>query len=131
MMTDPISDMLTRIRNGQAAHHGQVVVPFSKLKHRIAALLAREKYLAAVTEAEAAGKKVLLLDLQYNNEGVGAITDIKRVSKPGRRVYQKKEDLPRVLSGYGVALLSTPAGIMTNKDARARGLGGEIICEVY
>lgn len=131
MMTDPISDMLTRIRNGQAAHHERVTLPFSKLKHKIAALLAREKYLAAANEAEVAGAKVLLLDLQYNSEGVGAITNIKRISKPGRRVYQKKADLPRVLSGYGIAVVSTPAGLMTNKDAKKQGLGGEIICEVY
>lgn len=131
MMTDPIADMLTRIRNGQAARHRQVVVPFSKLKHKIAALLAREKYLADANEAEVAGKKVLLLNLQYNSEGVGAISNIKRISKPGRRVYQKKDDLPRVLSGYGLAIVSTPAGLMTNKDANQQGLGGEIICEVF
>ncbi len=123
--------MLTRIRNGQAAHHEQVVLPFSKLKHKIASLLAREKFLAAVNEGEAAGRKVLVLDLQYNSAGAGAITSVRRVSKPGQRVYQKKADLPRVLSGYGLAVVSTSAGLMTNKDARQRGLGGEIICEIF
>ena len=131
MMTDPISDMLTRIRNGQAARHEQVVLPFSKLKHKIASLLAREKFLAAVNEGEDAGRKVLVLDLQYNSAGEGAITNVRRISKPGRRVYQKKADLPRVLSGYGLAVVSTSAGLMTNKDARQQGLGGEIICEIF
>lgn len=131
MMTDPISDMLTRIRNGQAARHEQIKMPFSKLKHKIAVLLAREKFLAGVNEGEEAGHKVLVLDLQYDNEGKGAITNVKRVSKPGRRVYQKHEDLPRVLSGYGIAVVSTPSGLMTNKDAKKQGLGGEIICEIF
>ena len=130
-MTDPISDMLTRIRNGQAARHERITLPFSKLKHKIAMLLVREKFLAAANEGAEAGHKVLVLDLQYNSEGKGAITNVKRVSKPGRRVYQKKADLPRVLSGYGVAVVSTPAGLMTNKDAKKQGLGGEIICEIF
>ncbi|MEK7164596.1 MAG: 30S ribosomal protein S8 [Patescibacteria group bacterium] len=131
MMTDPISDMLTRIRNGQAARHERVAMPFSKLKHKIALLLVREKFLAAANEGEEAGHKVLVLDLQYTSDGKGAITSVKRVSKPGQRVYQKKTDLPRVLSGYGVAVVSTPSGLMTNKDAKKQGLGGEIICEIY
>ncbi|MDP1709767.1 MAG: 30S ribosomal protein S8 [Candidatus Komeilibacteria bacterium] len=131
MMTDPISDMLTRIRNAQAAHHEQTAMPFSKLKQKIAALLVREKYLSGLSESEVAGKKVLIVDLQYSPSGEGAISDVKRISKPGRRVYQKKNELPKVLSGYGIAVVSTPEGLMTNKEAMRHGLGGEIICEIY
>lgn len=131
MMTDPISDMLTRIRNAQAARHEQVVMPFSKLKQSVANILRQERYLKAVNEGQAGGRKSLVLTLQYQDNGQPAIKNIRRVSRPGRRVYRKKDELPSVLSGYGVALISTPAGLMTNKEARQKGLGGEIICEVF
>lgn len=131
MMTDPISDMLTRIRNAQAARHEQVVMPFSKLKQSVANILRQERYLKKVGESQEAGRKSLVLTLEYQDNGTPAIKNIRRVSRPGRRVYRKKDELPSVLSGYGVALISTPEGLMTNKEARQRGLGGEIICEVY
>lgn len=131
MMTDPISDMLTRIRNAQAARHSEVVMPFSKLKQSVANILRQERYLKNVGESQVGGRKSLVLTLQYQENGAPAIKNIRRISRPGRRVYRKKDDLPRVLSGYGVALISTPAGLMTNKEARHRGLGGEIICEVF
>ena len=131
MMTDPISDMLTRIRNGQAARHSEVRLPFSNLKHKLALLLARERYLKNVETKQEGGKKFLVLDLRYNADGAPAIKSVKKISTPGRRVYCKKDELPKVLSGYGLALISTPAGLMTNKEARQQGLGGEIICEVY
>ena len=131
MMTDPISDMLTRIRNAQAARHERVVMPFSKLKQSVANILRQERYLKAVDEGQDGGKKSLVLTLQYQESGAPAIKNIRRIRRPGRRVYRKKDDLPSVLSGYGVALISTPAGLMTNKEAHKRGLGGEIICEIF
>lgn len=130
-MTDPISDMLTRIRNAQAARHSEVVLPFSKLKQNLANILRQERFLKNVDQSQEAGRKSLVLTLQYQANGAPAIKNIRRVSRPGRRVYRKKDELPSVLSGYGLALISTPAGLMTNKEARKRGLGGEIICEVY
>lgn len=131
MMTDPIADMLTRIRNAQAARRPQVLIPFSKLKQALAAILEREQYLAGCSESNEAGAPHLVLRLKYNAEGKPVISSLKRVSRPGRRVYSKKDELPKVLNNYGLALISTPAGLMTNKEAKKRGLGGEIICEVY
>lgn len=131
MMTDTIADMLTRIRNGQLARKSEVRMPFSKLKFGLAKLLEREKFIRAAREESEAGRPTLALDLVYNEAGHPAIKGIQRVSRPGRRVYAKKGALPRVLNDYGIAVLSTPNGLMTNKEARKRGLGGEIICEVY
>ncbi len=131
MMTDPIADMLSRIRNAQAARASEVLIPFSKLKRAVAAILEREQYLASFGETEVAGAAHLVLRLKYNTEGRPVISRLKRVSRPGRRVYSKKDELPKVLNNYGLALISTPAGLMTNKEAKKRGLGGEIICEIY
>jgi len=130
-MTDPIADMLTRIRNAALARHEKLSIPTSKLKRSIAAILEKEGYIESADEHEVGGRKQLVLKLKYDETGKPAITKIARISTPGRRVYRKKEELPNILNGYGVAVVSTPAGLMTNRDARKQGLGGEIICEIY
>jgi len=127
-MTDPIADMLTRIRNAAMSRKAEVNVPFSKVKFAIAKILEKEKYLAAVEAME--GKTEIKITLKYEDEK-SAISMIKRMSKVGRRVYVKKVELPRVLNGLGLAILSTSKGIMTNREAKHLGLGGEVICEVY
>lgn len=129
MMTDPIADMLTRIRNASLIHKKEVVLPFSKIKFGIANLLVKEGYLKKAEEKKDV-HPYILLTLQYHG-GVPAITHIKRVSKPGHRRYIKKDDIEKVLSGFGVAILSTPKGLLTNEEARKHEVGGELICEVY
>lgn len=131
MITDPISDFLTRIRNAQAAGHESVTLPSSKIKHALAKILEEEGYLSPGTEVVQDGAKATLsVHLKYNGKQP-AIRNIKRVSTPGRRVYRTHDALPRVLSDMGIAVISTSAGLMTNKQARKRHLGGEIICEVF
>lgn len=129
MLTDPISDMLTRIRNAQAVHKTEVLVPLSKVKFSLAKILESEGYLGRVFEETDGGKPVLRIVLKYNRRQP-FIRFIKRVSKPGRRIYRKADDMPKVLSGQGLAVVSTSNGLMTNKEAQARSLGGEIICEI-
>ncbi|MBI2482762.1 30S ribosomal protein S8 [Candidatus Uhrbacteria bacterium] len=136
MMTDPIADMLTRVRNAQSVGKSTVVVPSSKLKHAVAELLAREGWLARVevrpaSGASAAGRTELVLTLRYHSRGTPVITNIRRVSRPGRRVYVTHGAIPRVRRGLGTVVLSTPQGLLTNAEARARGIGGEVICEIY
>ncbi|MDP3771680.1 MAG: 30S ribosomal protein S8 [bacterium] len=136
MMTDPIADMLTRIRNAQAVGKPTVALPMSKVKRSIAELLAREGWLARVEALPAAGgtsssREELVLTLRYRTAGVPKISSIRRVSKPGRRVYVTRGAIPRVKRGTGLAILSTPLGLLTNREARERGIGGEVICEVY
>lgn len=129
MLTDPISDMLTRIRNAYLAKKDEVVLPSSKIKFAIANILKDNGFLAAV-KVEDGLKKELKLKLFYRNKQP-SMENIKRVSKPGQRIYASAKDLPIVLSGYGIAIISTPKGIMTNKEAKKQNIGGEIICEVY
>jgi len=129
MYTDPISDFLTRLRNAQAVGHETVLVPGSKLKYAIAKLLEREGFISGVKETTEGAKKIIEVTLKYN-EKEPAIRTITRISKPGLRVYRGADELPRVLSGQGIAIISTSAGVMTNRDARKRRLGGEILCEV-
>jgi len=129
MMTDSIADMLTRIRNAQSSRKGSVEVPYSRLKKQIAEILSKEGYLGKVIQTEDKLPK-LILDLKYNG-GLPAIQAIQRVSKPGHRVYQSAENLPLVLNNYGIAIISTSQGIMTNKEAKKIGAGGEVICTVY
>lgn len=129
-MTDPVADMLTRIRNAVAAGHTTVVLPYSKLKFTLANILMREEYLSSVERAPK-GSSELLLGLRRSPEGVARITSIERVSKPGRRVYVGWSEIPRVRSNQGVSIISTSAGIMTGGEAKVRRLGGEIICKVY
>ncbi len=130
MMThDPISDFLTRIRNAQAAHRPSVDAPASRLKFLIAKVLEREGYVAQVAEQADGHKKTLTVTLKYT-DGKPAIRTLRRVSTPGRRVYRGATELPRVLSDIGIAIVSTSAGVMTNKEARRRKLGGEVLCEI-
>lgn len=128
-MSDPIADMLTRIRNGQMAGHAKVVIPASKAKQAIAKVLADEGYVSTFSVNENSGKPELSVDLKYY-EGKPVIEMIKRVSRPGLRVYKNKDELPEVIGGLGIALISTSNGIMTDRDARKAGVGGEVICFV-
>ena len=136
-ITDPIADMLTRVRNAVMAGHAQVAMPSSKLKIEIAKIMKDEGYLEGfeiVEGDEQAIQKVLRLKIKYVGERRArrpVISGVERVSKPGRRVYTKKQDIPWVLSGIGVAILSTPKGVMTGARARQLGVGGEILCKVW
>ncbi len=128
-MTDPIADMLTRIRNAQMAQKGAVVMPSSKLKLAIAAVLKDEGYIEHFAVRENSGKPELDIELKYY-AGHPVIERIERVSRPGLRVYKGCGDLPRVMNGLGVAIVSTPKGVMTDRRARASNLGGEVLCIV-
>ena len=130
-VSDPVADMLTRIRNGIRARQTRVEMPSSRLKVEIARILKDEGYIANFKVAEEEKKKVLRIGLRYDAEGVSAISVLGRVSKPGRRVYVGKQQIPRVLGGLGVAILTTPRGVLTGKAARQAGVGGELICQVY
>lgn len=128
-MQDTISDMLTRVRNGQAAGKVSVSMPSSKQKAAIVQLLKDEGYIKEFTVEEVAGKMMLHVVLKYF-DGKPVISSIKRVSRPGLRVYRGKNDLPKVLGGLGVAVVSTSQGLMTDRQARKAGFGGEVLCEV-
>lgn len=128
-MTDPIADMLTRIRNGQKARKVSVSMPASSAKEAVAAVLKDEGYIASYSSDEADGKKQLTIELKYF-EGVPVIERIERSSKPGLRIYRGKEDLPKVMGGLGVAIVSTSAGVMSDRQAREKGIGGEVLCIV-
>lgn len=128
MMSDPISDMLTRVRNAQAASKADVTMPSSKLKLAIAKVLLDEGYIAGYS-ADDAVKPSLTVTLKYY-EGRPVIDELKRVSRPGLRIYKNKDELPKVLNGLGIAIVSTSAGVMTDREARAAGRGGEVICTV-
>ena len=128
-MSDPIADMLTRIRNGQMAGLASVVMPSSKVKVAVAKVLENEGYVNAISVSDKDGKSELAVDLKYF-EGKPVIEMIKRVSRPGLRVYKSKNELPKVIGGLGVAIVSTSKGIMSDRDARNAGVGGEIICYV-
>lgn len=131
MMTDPISDMLTRLRNALNVGKKEVVLPYSKFKFHLAKVLEKEGYVSGVEKLTTNQFPELRVGLLYKQNDVPAITQIKRVSTPGRRVYAQSASLPHVLSGLGMAVISTSNGLMTNKEARQRRLGGEIICEIY
>jgi small subunit ribosomal protein S8 len=130
-LTDPVADFLTRIRNAMRSRHQKLDVPASKLKAEIARILKEEGYIANYKPTEENGQKVLRVYLKYgvNNESV--IKDLKRVSRPGCRVYQGKNDIRRVQGGLGIAILTTPKGVMTGRQARREGVGGELLCEVW
>jgi len=135
-VTDPIADMLTRVRNSVLSGHAQVAMPSSNIKIEIAKILKEEGFLDGyeVMEGEKAFEKVLRLKIKYvgeRRERKPVITGLERVSKPGRRIYTRKQDIPWVLSGLGVAILSTPKGVMTGVRARQLGVGGEILCKVW
>jgi small subunit ribosomal protein S8 len=128
-ITDPIADMLTRIRNAQAVGKSVVQVPASKLKRAIARVLLEEGYIAEVADDALAGHPSLRITLKYY-AGEGVISEIRRISRPGVRIYRGAENLPRVRDGYGIAIISTSRGIMTDRAARAEGIGGEVLCVV-
>lgn len=135
-VVDPIADMLTRIRNGVMAGHTLVAMPSSKIKAEIAKILKEEGFIDGyeVVDGEGIAFKVLRVKIKYVGERRGkrpVISGLERVSKPGRRIYTKKQDIPWVLSGIGVAILSTPKGVMTGQRARQMGVGGEILCKVW
>ena len=132
-MTDPIADMLTRVRNANTAMHDTVRMPSSKLKESLAAILEREGYIEGYTVQDDPGRpgRVLEITMKYSPERARTISGIRRISKPGLRVYTKADKLPRVLGGLGVAVLSTSQGLMTDREARQRRVGGEILCFVW
>ena len=132
-MTDPIADMLTRIRNANVAYHDEVRMPSSKLKEALAAVLQREGYVAGWRSEEDPSRpgKVLTVEMKYSPDRARSIAGIQRVSKPGLRVYRQADKLPRVLGGLGVAVLSTSQGLMPDREARERRVGGEVLCYVW
>lgn len=131
MMTDPIADMLTRVRNAFSARHARTEVPASRVKAEIARILVQEGYIQDMRPVEKEGKKFLTLTLRYGPGGERAISGIQRVSRSGCRVYVGKEAIPKVLGGLGITIISTPQGMMTGAESRRRGLGGEVICNVW
>src|SRR5689334_14804588 len=131
MTTDPIADMLTRIRNGIRARHSRVEMPSSNLKVEIARILKDEGYIGNFKLAEEGKKRTLRISLRYDADGVSVISVLERVSKQGRRAYVARQEVPSVLGGLGVAILTTPQGVMTGKAARRAGVGGELICNVW
>jgi small subunit ribosomal protein S8 len=133
-VTDPIADMLTRIRNAIMAGHGQVAIPSSKIKIAIARILKEEGFIEDYDVTKDRPQPMIRIRLKYVGEGgnkESVIRGLKRVSKPGRRIYTKKKDIPWVLSGMGIAILSTPKGVMTGRKARRLGVGGEVLCYIW
>lgn len=138
-MTDPITDMLNRIRNAQAVFHETVAIPFSKFKYEIAKLLEREEYIDKVELKNKKNKKVIDIKLKYdtiaNSKGtnikIPSISGLKRISKPGQKIYVSTNEIKLVYRGYGMAIISTPKGLMTAKEARKKNFGGEFICKIW
>ena len=130
MTTDPIADMLTRIRNASRSKHPRVDLPCSKMKVEIARILKDEGYISNFKVGDEGKKKVLKVFLKYATDGTNAIASLERVSKPGRRVYVGSREVPRILGGLGVSILTTPRGVLTGKSARKAGVGGEVLCSV-
>ena len=132
-MTDPVADMLTRLRNGNVAFHDQVRMPSSKLKEALASVLQQEGYIEGFSVADdpSGPGRILTIDMKYTADRERTISGIRRVSKPGLRIYRQADRLPRVLGGLGVAVLSTSQGLMTDREARKRHVGGEILCYVW
>ncbi len=130
-MTDPIADMLTRLRNANSAHHETVSMPYSKLKGSIATILKTEGYIAEYSVKDLEVGKELTIDLKFGPNRERAIAGIKRISKPGLRVYAKSTNLPRVLGGLGIAILSTSSGLLTDREAHNKGVGGEVLAYVW
>jgi small subunit ribosomal protein S8 len=131
MTSDPIADMLTRVRNAMSARHAKVDVPASKLKTEIARILKEEGYIANFKVAEEGVKKVIKIYLKYASNNSPVITRIERVSRPGCRVYVGRDDIPRVQGGLGINILTTPRGVMTGRSAHKEGVGGELLCQIW
>ncbi|HSE83155.1 MAG TPA: 30S ribosomal protein S8 [Thermodesulfobacteriota bacterium] len=130
-MTDPIADMLTRIRNALVARHNSVDVPSSRIKADIAKVLKDEGYISSYSVLGEGIKKQIKIELKYTPDGESVIKKIERVSRPGRRVYMKKDEIPRVRGGLGISILSTPKGVISGTQARRIGVGGELICTIW
>lgn len=130
-MTDPIADMLTRLRNANSAYHESVTMPYSKLKQHIAEILQAEGYITGWSVEDARVGKNLTLDLKFGPNRERSLVGVRRVSKPGLRVYAKSTNLPKVLGGLGVAILSTSSGLLTDKQASTKGVGGEVLAYVW
>jgi small subunit ribosomal protein S8 len=130
-MTDPVADFLTRLRNANSAFHEEISLPYSKLKANIAEILKSEGYIASVKVVDAEVGKTLNVELKYGPNRERSISGIKRVSKPGLRVYAKSTEIPRVLGGLGIAILSTSSGLLTDRQASKKGVGGEVIAYVW
>jgi small subunit ribosomal protein S8 len=132
-MTDPVADMLTRIRNANVAMHDEVMMPSSKLKESLAQLLVSEGYIGSYEVRDNPDRpfRSLVIELKYSPDRERVISGLKRVSKPGLRVYSKSNEIPRVLGGLGIAVLSTSQGLMTDREARKRKVGGEVLCHVW
>lgn len=130
-MTDPVADFLTRLRNANSAYHETVSLPYSKLKANIAEILKSEGYIAGIKVEDAKVGKTLVIDLKFGPNRERSLAGIKRVSKPGLRVYAKSTELPRVLGGLGIAILSTSSGLLTDRQAAKKGVGGEVIAYVW
>ncbi|MCI9585212.1 MAG: 30S ribosomal protein S8 [Bacilli bacterium] len=131
MVTDPIADMLTRIRNANQMRYTEVEVPASKIKEEIARILKEEGYISAYNIKENSVQNTIVLNLKYGDKKERVITGLKRISKPGLRVYAKADEVPQVLNGLGIAIVSTSKGLMTGKDAKAQGLGGEVLAYIW
>jgi len=129
-MTDPIADMLTRIRNAVAVRKPEVVLPYSKVKFSIAQILESENYVNKVSKVANGKFAEMKIELKYNDKDP-VIRHIKRISKPGQRIYVSGQELPYVLNGYGMAIVSTSKGVMTNKEAKRQNIGGELVCEIW
>lgn len=130
-LTDPVADLLARIRNGIHARHPKLDVPASRLKLEIARILKEEGYIANFKATEEDGRKILRIYLKYGPDNAAAISNLQRISRPGCRVYVGRDDIPRVLGGLGINILTTPKGVMTGSQARKQRVGGEILCEVW
>ncbi|NLU35867.1 MAG: 30S ribosomal protein S8 [Clostridiales bacterium] len=130
-MTDPIADMLTRIRNALVAKHEEVQVPASNIKKAIADILTEEGYIKGYTVIEDGKQGILNINLKYASNNERVITGLKRISKPGMRVYARKDEIPKVLGGLGIAIISTSKGVMTDNEARKQGVGGEVLCYIW
>ncbi|MDA8212663.1 MAG: 30S ribosomal protein S8 [Clostridia bacterium] len=131
VMTDPIADFLTRLRNANTVHHEKVEIPASKMKKAMAEILKTEGFIKDFEYIEDGKQGVIRVYLKYGADRAKVLSGIKRISKPGLRVYAKKDEVPRVLGGLGIALISTPKGLMTDKQARQQGLGGEVVAYVW
>ncbi len=130
MTTDPLADMLTRIRNGLRARHQRVDMPSSRLKVELARILKEEGFISNFKVGEEGKKKVLKVFLRYGTDGQSVISNLERVSKPGRRVYVGAREIPKIMGGLGITIVTTPRGVMSGKSARKAGVGGEVLCSV-
>ena len=130
-MTDPVADMLTRIRNANTAGHADVEIPASKIKKNIAEILLKEGYIKGFEIVETEPQNIIKIQMKYGPDKKRVISGIKRISKPGLKVYAKKDEVPKVLGGLGIAIISTSSGLITDKQARELGVGGEVVCMVW